>query len=99
MLARCDIQDPSCICFWFNCVQIATEDYAPLTLFKLCLSSDVFISGLIVTRFFGFDSGVAVFNFDVLLFCLLPKKATLAFTFSFAILSSRVKKQLSRGVL
>ena len=51
----------------------AIEAHAHLTLFKLCLPLDVIILTLIVI-IFGFVSGAEVFNFDVLLFCLLPNK-------------------------
>ena len=77
MLINCDIQ----VYTISASGSIAIESQAPLTLFKLCLPSDVIIPTLIVTRFFGFVSGVEAFNFDVLLFCLLPNKGTLSFTF------------------
>ena len=57
---------------------------------QACLPSDVIIPALIVASFFDFVSDVEAFNFDVLLFCLLPSKGTLSFTFLFTIFSSRV---------
>ena len=133
MLINCDIQDYTISASG----SIAVESQAPLTLFKLCLPSNVIIPTLmqldstqnhlvlkrtlnkefldiqatiecgftlkrvrdmtrtysptlVITSFFGFVSGVEAFNFDVLLFCLLPNKGTLSFTFLYAILSSRV---------
>ena len=86
MLINCDIQDYTI----YASGSIAIESQAPVTLFKLCLPSDVIIPELIVTSFFGFVSSVEAFNFDVLLFCLLQNKGTLSFTFLYAILSCRV---------
>ena len=51
----------------------AIEAHASLTLFKLCLPLDVIILKLIVI-IFGSVSGAEVFNFDILLFCLLQNK-------------------------
>ena len=51
----------------------AIEAHASLTLFKLCLPLDVIILTLIVI-ILGFVSGAEVFNFYILLFCLLQNK-------------------------